>query len=68
LEVIVLLAPLRRTTRSLLLFAVPHGGQQVARRNAWASMSVDAARARGRREAEAAFAQASRGFGARSHA
>jgi len=64
----VLLAPLRRTTLSLLLFAVPHGGQQAARRNAWASMSPDAARARGRREAEAAFAHASRGFGARSHA
>ena len=44
----------RRTTRaaqSLALLALPHGGQRVARRNAWASMSADATWARNRREA-----------------
>ena len=44
--------------QDLLLSAWPGGGQQVARRNAWASMSADAARARARREAEAAQAAA----------
>lgn len=44
-------------TTTILLTAIPHGGQRTARRNAWASMSTDASRARGRREADAAFAQ-----------
>ncbi|MDT7573471.1 MAG: hypothetical protein QOE05_3645 [Actinomycetota bacterium] len=43
------------TTQSTLLFVLPHGGQNLARRNAWASMSVDATRARARREAAAAL-------------
>ena len=41
--------------QSALLFLLPHGGQSLARRNAWASMSTDAARARARREAAAAI-------------
>jgi hypothetical protein len=61
----VVLAPLCRTTVSLLLFAVPHGGQQAARRNAWACMSADASRARGRRDADAAFLRASRAVAGR---
>lgn len=44
--------------QSTLLFVLPHGGQQLARRNAWAAMSVDASRARARREATAALALA----------
>ena len=44
-------------TTTVLLAALPHGGQRTARRNAWASMSTDATRARGRREADAALAQ-----------
>ena len=43
-------------TTTVLLTALPHGGQRTARRNAWASMSTDAARARGRRDADAAMA------------
>ena len=43
-----------------LLALAPHGGQRVARRNAWASMSTDSARARARREADAAMAVALR--------
>ena len=43
-------------TTTVLLTALPHGGQRTARRNAWASMSTDAARARGRREADVAMA------------
>ena len=43
------------TGQSTLLFLLPHGGQNLARRNAWASMSVDAGRARARREAAAAL-------------
>ncbi len=39
-----------------VLTALPHGGQKVARRNAWASLSADAAMARARGEAEAALA------------
>ncbi len=49
---------LGRTTslaQSTFLAAVPHGGQGTARRNAWASMSSDAVRARGRRDAEQAM-------------
>jgi hypothetical protein len=43
------------TSQSTLLLLLPHGGQNLARRNAWASMSVDATRARARREAAAAL-------------
>jgi hypothetical protein len=42
-------------SQSALLLLLPHGGQNLARRNAWASMSVDATRARARREAAAAL-------------
>ena len=41
--------------QSTFLLLLPHGGQNLARRNAWASMSVDAHRARARREAAAAL-------------
>ena len=44
-----------RTVEGLVLLALPHGGQQSARRNAWASMAADSARARARREADAAL-------------
>jgi hypothetical protein len=43
-----LLATLARTV-------LPHGGQRTARRNAWAGMSEGAARARARRDADAAM-------------
>jgi hypothetical protein len=46
------------TFESLCLAVMPHGGQRSARRNAWASMSSDAARARNRREADAALQRA----------
>jgi hypothetical protein len=46
------------TSQAALLFVLPHGGQNLARRNAWASMSVDAARARARRDAAAAMTRA----------
>ena len=46
------------TGQSTLLFLLPHGGQTLARRNAWASMSVDAGRARARRAAAAALTRA----------
>jgi hypothetical protein len=36
----------------------PEGGQRTARRNAWAAMSNNATRARDRREADAAIADA----------
>ena len=54
-------ATIRRTSRTvegLVLLALPHGGQQAARRNAWASMAADSARARARREADAAMSRA----------
>ena len=44
-----------QVAQGLLLTVLPHGGQHVARRNAWAGMSSDAARGRARREAEAAL-------------
>ncbi|GAC1440731.1 MAG: hypothetical protein NVSMB55_06440 [Mycobacteriales bacterium] len=44
--------------QSALLFLLPHGGQNLARRNAWVSMSADAARARSRREAAVAMSRA----------
>jgi hypothetical protein len=47
-----------RTLQSLVLLAAPHGGQQSARRNAWAAMSADATRARARRDADAAMDRA----------
>ena len=46
------------TAQTLLMTAMPHGGQRAARRNAWSSMSTDAARARARREADAAMDRA----------
>lgn len=52
---------LHRTTstgQSALLFVLPHGGQNLARRNCWASMSADAGRARARHEADAAMSEA----------
>ena len=50
--------------QDLLLTALPDGGQRVARRNAWAGMSADAARGRARREAEDALSSAAgRGAG-----
>ena len=42
--------------KTLFLLALPSGGQQVARRNAWAGMSADSARSRARREADFALA------------
>ena len=42
--------------QAAVLAAFPDGGQVAARRNAWAGMSRDVARARARREAEAALA------------
>ena len=49
--------PLARlsSVQQLALMALPHGGQRSARRNAWAAMSEGSARARGRREADAAM-------------
>lgn len=44
--------------QDLLLTVLPAGGQRVARRNAWASLSDCSARSRGRRDAEAAMAVA----------
>ena len=42
----------------VLLAALPHGGQQGARRNAWAAMVDDHARSKMRREAERVTAEA----------
>ena len=50
--------PVTRTVQSLALFALPHGGQRAARRNAWASMSAESAWARSRREADLALQRA----------
>ena len=44
--------------QDLLLLAFPAGGQQTARRNAWAAMSAGVARSRARDAAEAALAAA----------
>jgi hypothetical protein len=41
--------------QSFVLTVLPHGGQRSARRNAWASMSQDAVRARAQRDADAAM-------------
>jgi len=55
-----------RSLQSLLLLALPAGGQATARRNAWAGMSGDATRSRQRRQAEAALAAADvRAYGRR---
>jgi hypothetical protein len=48
------------TSQAAFLLVLPNGGQNLARRNAWGSMSVDATRARARREAALAFAEAAR--------
>ena len=48
----------RTATASMALMMLPHGGQRLARKNAWASMSECSARARGRREADTAMDQA----------
>ena len=55
-----------QTLQSLLLMALPAGGQATARRNAWAGMSADAVRGRERRQAESALAAADvRAYGRR---
>jgi hypothetical protein len=43
--------PVTKTVQALVLIAVPQGGQQVSRRNAWGCMSANSAWARTRREA-----------------
>ena len=60
LEATVLLYPHRIVTlvQSLSLLLAPHGGQHLARQNAWAGMSRDAALSRDRREAELALSDA----------
>ena len=65
-----LLHPRRMITlvQSLSLLLAPHGGQHVARRNAWAGMSRDAALARDRRAAELALAVAAAQAGVRGSA
>jgi hypothetical protein len=50
--------------QAAFLAVLPGGGQDQARRNAWASRSSDAARSRARREAEAAMAAAQARAGA----
>jgi hypothetical protein len=53
----------RRTAASsqaAFLVVLPNGGQNLARHNAWVSMSADATRARARREAAQAMAQSAR--------
>jgi len=59
----------RRTVtlaHSLVLLVLPYGAQHVARQNAWAGMSADAARGRDRREAQAAIDLASSGHQVRA--
>ncbi len=46
--------------QAAVLAALPHGGQRVAHRNAWAGMSADSARGRAQREADAAVDDAVR--------
>jgi hypothetical protein len=46
------------TAQSALLVLVPHGGQNLARRNAWLAVSDDAVRADARRDAALAMSQA----------
>ena len=55
------LGPVRSATRALqgvALLTFPHGGQHVARRNAWAAMSDSSARTRAHHAAAAALASA----------
>ena len=60
------LTTIRSHATTLLLLALPAGGQTTARRNAWAGMSADAVRARQRGQAEAALAAAGlRAYGQR---
>lgn len=54
----ILLTRTALNVQSLVLAVIPHGGQRSARRNAWASMSTDAARARSRRDADRAMDRA----------
>ena len=65
-----LLHPRRIVTlvQSLSLLLAPHGGQHLARRNAWAGMSRDAVMKRDRREADLALAAAAAQVGVRSSA
>jgi hypothetical protein len=44
------------TAESAVLLLLPHGGQRLARGNAWEAMALDADRARSRSEAMAALA------------
>ncbi|MBK5305332.1 MAG: hypothetical protein JJD92_01445 [Frankiaceae bacterium] len=50
--------PVTRAVQSAALLALPHGGQRIARRNAWVATSAEAAWARNRREAELALQRA----------
>ena len=45
---------LTAVAQAAFLAVLPAGGQDLARRNAWAARSSDAVRARGRREADVA--------------
>jgi hypothetical protein len=54
LEEPVPLTTIRSHATTLLLLALPAGGQTTARRNAWAGMSAGSARGRDRRTAELA--------------
>ncbi|MBC7373096.1 MAG: hypothetical protein H7323_03810 [Frankiales bacterium] len=65
-----LLHPRRIVTlvQSLSLLLAPHGGQHLARRNAWGGMSRDAALGRDRREAELALGLAAAQAGLQSSA
>lgn len=46
------------TAQSAVLVLLPHGGQNLARRNAWVALSAGVARARSRDEADAAMSRA----------
>lgn len=52
--------------QAAVMAALPHGGQRIARRNAWAGTSADSARGRAQREAEAAVDAAVRRVGTRT--
>ena len=58
-----LLVRARTVSGAALLLAVPHGGQRVARRNAWDGLTEGAGRSRARQEAQAAVALAARSAG-----
>ena len=55
-----LLLRARTISGAALLLAVPHGGQRVARRNAWAGVAEGLDRARAHREAQVAVDVAAR--------